>query len=155
MTKTDTEMPIPGFTSGKYDFAELFASKPENVRTEIEKVPLGGAKAEKFSTRFCVITVVGHSDRDDTPGLTPDQRRASELKAATKRAESARDWVFQKIREMLVADGQTPPAGVANLKRTSLFTVACGAADLERANPSSEDDRKLNRRIEFLVTFFS
>ncbi|MGW2580966.1 hypothetical protein ACWCYZ_06440 [Streptomyces virginiae] len=123
MTESDVVTPVRGFAAGRNDFAQLFATEPQSEQDEIEKDPLGGAKAEKFATLHRVITVVGHSDRDDTRGLTADQRRADEPSASTERAESARNWVFQKIRQLPIDDGQTPPTTPADLRRTSLSSA--------------------------------
>lgn len=116
---------------------------------------LAVAKAEKFAGTFCTISVVGHSDRDDPPGLTQGQRRASELNASTKRAESARDWIFAQARQALIDDGRPDPGTISSLTRSVLFTQPVGAAQLKEPNPASETDRQRNRRVACLVCFLT
>ncbi|GAA2427769.1 hypothetical protein [Streptomyces coeruleofuscus] len=146
---------VDGYLSGQFDFATALATHSQALQDDAMNAALAVAKAEKFSGTFCTITVVGHSDRDDTPGLTQDQRRASELNASTKRAESARDWIFAQARQLLIDDGQPDPGTISGLTRSFFFTQPAGAAQLKKPNPASETDRQRNRRVAFLACFLN
>ncbi|MCX4543516.1 hypothetical protein [Streptomyces sp. NBC_01565] len=152
MIKFEAEIPIPGYGAGQYDFGAVLATRPQAAVDAVNlEVADRAANAEEFDGQACVITVVGHSDRDDTPGLTPEQRRESERNASRRRADDAAAWLFRQIVLRLQASGITPPATVADLRGTSIFTAAAGAADLVHPVPAGETERRENRRVVFLV----
>jgi hypothetical protein len=100
------------------------------------------------------VIVAGHSDRVDTPGLTPEQGRAQELEASQLRAGSAQAWFFSQLQSRLQAGGFTMPADIASLQNVDMIDIACGAADLVNLVPANEDERKQNRRVRFFGLAF-
>ncbi|MBW5482412.1 hypothetical protein [Streptomyces bambusae] len=155
MVTFEAEIPVSGYGAGQSDFGTLLDTLSQGAQDTVrQEIADRAANAEEFEGQFFVVTVVGHSDRDDTPGLTPEQRRESERSAARKRADSAVEWLFQEIRKRLLISGLTPPATLRDFKRTSIFTAVAGAADLEFRVPASEAERKDNRRVVFLVAHF-
>ncbi|MEV6396033.1 hypothetical protein AB0M39_14865 [Streptomyces sp. NPDC051907] len=155
MVKFEVEIPVSGYHAGRYDFEELLSSLSQGAQDIVNReIADRAANAEEFADQFCVVTVVGHSDRDDTAGLTSEQRRESERQASRNRADNAVQWLFHQIVLRLQASGITPPTNLAELRRTSIFTAVAGAADLEVKTPASEEDRRENRRVVFLVAHF-
>ncbi|MFI9809531.1 hypothetical protein ACIHEJ_35255 [Streptomyces sp. NPDC052301] len=157
MPKQVVDLPVGGYGDHETEFKALFDSLNSRLQNLIfDEVVTPAASAEAASTgQFCAIMVLGHSDRVDTPGLTSEQRRADELAASTSRAESARDWLFDQIAELVVAQGGVVPADISSLQSVSLATAACGSADLIHLTPSSPDERAENRRVHFFVSTFS
>lgn len=158
MAKTLTDLPISGFVAQEVAFSQLFgrltASAKQAIRHEVVE-PAVNAEHFPSNNQFCLITVLGHSDRVDTAGLSAEQRRAQELDASDKRARSAGTWVFDQIAAALTAAGQTPPASVANSTNFDIVTVPCGAADLVNVVPTSEAQRAQNRRVQFVISTFT
>ncbi|TDC11357.1 hypothetical protein E1265_30025 [Streptomyces sp. 8K308] len=158
MAKTLSDLPIDGFVAQEVAFSQLFGRLSANAKNIIREVVIEPAvNAEHFpsNNQFCQITILGHSDRVDTAGLSAEQRRAQELDASDKRASNAGVWVFDQITAALTAAGVTPPASVRDAQRFDIFTKPCGAADLVHVVPSSEVQRTRNRRVHFVVSTFA
>ncbi|MFF4603740.1 hypothetical protein ACFY12_13520 [Streptomyces sp. NPDC001339] len=157
MTHQDVEFSVEGYGDHKTDFKELFDALNSGIQNLIfDEVVIPAASAESEAAgRFCVVVILGHSDRVDTPGRTPEQRRADELTVSTGRAESAKDWLFGQIAELVLAAGGIVPADIASLQNVSLRTAACGSADLKHLIPSDPAQRAENRRVQFMVSTFS
>ena len=157
MPKQSVDFSAGGYGSHKTDFKELFdtlGSPLQNLIFDEAVTPAASAEAASAG-QFCAIMILGHSDRVDTPGLTPEQRRADELAASTSRAESARDWLFNEIAALVQAQGGVVPADIPSLQSVSLQTAACGSAELIHTTPSDPTKRAENRRVKFFVSTFS
>jgi hypothetical protein len=158
MAKTLTDLPISGFVAQEVAFSQLFgrlaASAKQTIRHEVVE-PAVNAEHFPSNNQFCLITVLGHSDRVDTAGLSAEQRRAQELDASDKRASSAGDWVFDQITAALTAAGETPPTSVADATNFDIFTMPCGAAALVNVVPTNEAQRAENRRVQFVISTFT
>jgi hypothetical protein len=63
------------------------------------------ASNDPNSGLFTSVIVVGHSDRQDDASMSCDQRRTSEIEAATNRANSAWNFVKDKVAERLTQSG--------------------------------------------------
>jgi flagellar motor protein MotB len=114
--------------------------------------------AEAFPNegRFCSITIVGHADRVDVAGKSPEDRRQLELENSTLRAESAEAFVFGEIFKRLSAQGFSAPVDKANMTNVEIQTIACGAADLIHKNPGNNlEQRKQNRRVQLVGLTFT
>lgn len=150
------EFPIGGYGDHETEFKTLFDSLDSGSQNLIfDEVVTPAASAEAATAgQFCVVVILGHSDRVDTPGLTSEQRRADELTASTSRAESTKDWLFDQIAELVLAAGGVVPADIASLQKVSLVTAPCGSADLIHLTPSSAAERAENRRVQFFVETF-
>jgi hypothetical protein len=158
MAKTLTELPVSGFSAQEVAFSQLFGRLPVSARNAIRQEVIEPAtNAEHFpsNNQFCLIAVLGHSDRVDTAGLSSEQRRAQELDASDKRGSSAAEWVFDRITAALTAAGQTPPDSAENATNFDIVVIPCGAANLINLAPTSEAQRKQNRRIHFVVSTFT
>jgi hypothetical protein len=112
-----------------------------------ESVP-GGSK-------FSFIRIEGHADRVDSPGLSPEARRAKELESSDLRAEAAQAFFFDEIAKRLLARGFVVPADLASAQNIFIDRVACGAARLKHTVPTGEPQRRENRRVEILAVDFS
>ncbi|MFF7748374.1 hypothetical protein ACFZCP_03785 [Streptomyces sp. NPDC007971] len=157
MTKQTTEFSAGGYGDHETEFKTLFDTLGSALQNLIfDEAVTPAASAESGSAgQFCAVMILGHSDRVDTPGLTPEQRRADELAASTSRAESARDWLFDQIAELVLAAGGIVPADIASLQNVALPIAACGSADLIHVTPASPAERAENRRVQFFVSTFS
>ncbi|MEV5014335.1 hypothetical protein ACIGW1_12470 [Streptomyces sp. NPDC053780] len=158
MAKTTTDLPVDGFVAQEVAFSQLFSRLSSGFKNAIrENVTEPAVNAEKIPSnhQFCLITVLGHSDRVDTAGLSSEQRRAQELEASDKRAISAFQWVFDQITAALIAAGETPPPGVKDATNFGIVPIPCGAANLLNVVPTSEAQRQENRRVQFFVSTFT
>ncbi|MFJ4953147.1 hypothetical protein [Streptomyces sp. NPDC088760] len=158
MAKTLTDLPISGFVAQEVAFPQLLDRLSEGARDTVRQEVIEPAvNAEGFpgDGRFCLITVLGHSDRVDTAGPSAEQRRAQELDASDKRATSAGTWVFEQITAALTAAGQSPPASVEEATNFDIVLVPCGAAALVNPVPTSEAQRAQNRRVQCVISTFT
>jgi len=137
---------LTGYASGETDFATRCGrlSAADMQTLEQLAVRIGSAMNEQQS--MAVLLLEGHSDRQDLPGMTTEQRRASELDASTKRVASAYQWFQARI-----ADAAGPPDCQDQWSRILLVPNAFGAATLINASPTSEQQRLQNRRVALTV----
>lgn len=158
MPKVDlADVPCTGYEPHKFDFPELHARLDPAVQGLIQTMIEAAVTAEAFPDqgRYCHITVVGHSDRNDSPGLSAEARRADERQFSELRAESAQAWFFNEVFTRLQAEGHVAPVDMASMRNVDIETVACGSAILEHPTPASEDQRRVNRRVHFVGTIFT
>ena len=152
-----TEIPVSGYNSHEFDFPALLSRQSQALQDLVQAeviAPLADAEMVPEAGKFCTVTVIGHSDRVDTPGMTSEQRRADELSASQLRAESAQAFLFSQLFDLVQAAGGTPPVDLASMQNGAIFTVAAGAADLLHTVPANESERQDNRRVDFLVAKF-
>jgi flagellar motor protein MotB len=157
VAKASVEIPLNGYPPNQTDFGTYLTAFPNALTVLESEVVVPSVNAEQFSTTstFCSIVIFGHADRVDIPGLSSEARRAQELEASVKRADSAASWLFDRISDGLALAGLTPPQIWADLERVDVVVAACGAANLEVLQPVSESDRLKNRRVQVFVTVFS
>lgn len=168
MAKRGSDIECPGFGAEKFDFPELLGSLPAEVRTillddfvfpmyEAEGAVEFGTSVE--SRQYCSVLIVGHADRYDVAGATPEERRAKELFYSNLRAESAAAWLFRELCDRMETSGLTKPEKWAKASNIDLTIVACGAADLKEPNPLPGDEgeaqRRKNRRVAFAISVLS
>ena len=153
-----TDIPVGGYVSHETDFAALLARQSQGmqdlVQTEVVAA-LADAEMVPEAGKFCAVTVVGHSDRVDDPGLTPEERRADELNVCEQRVESAQAFLFNEISDLILTAGGTVPADLASMQNGAIFTALAGAANLLHPVPASEEERAENRRVQFLIAKFA
>jgi flagellar motor protein MotB len=153
-----TDIPVGGYQSHETDFATLLARQSQGmqdlVQTEVVAA-LADAEMVQEAGKFCTVTIVGHSDRVDDEGLTPEQRRADELDVCVQRADSAQAFLFNEVSDLVLTAGGTVPADLASMQNSAIFTAPAGAANLLHTVPASEQEREENRRVQFLVAKFA
>jgi flagellar motor protein MotB len=154
MAKSIFAIEVQGFASGQTDFFERISTIPVELLEPLAQLIDGifEASSDPSSKKFIAIAIVGHADRQDIAGRTDEQRRESERQSAQARADSASNWLLNKLGDL------QDPGGVIELdwrgvKNIGVATIANGAARLINPNPgSTENLRAQNRRVEFLVT---
>lgn len=149
------EVRCNGYASQHTDFGELYVTTPlsqddiNNLNVMIETAV--SVERDPNSSSFCDITILGHSDRVDTSGLSSEQRRQMELDASTARAKSAQDWLFNEITNRLLAEGYAIPADLSSMQNVTIRAIPCGSADLEHKTPGNDEQkRRENRRLHIL-----
>jgi hypothetical protein len=159
MTKQQgVEVPVSGFLEGEIDFSLLFDRLTQTTRELIllEIVdPLVEAESDPTAGRNCVVNVVGHADRYDVEGATPEERRAVELQNSQLRAESTAAWLLAQLTDRLQSADLTQPADWASALTIDCWTIACGAADLVYTTPMDESERQENRRVVLQLSLFA
>jgi hypothetical protein len=144
-----------GYGSGQTDFTALITGTPQaglNALLDVVNV-ITAQVTQPVANRFISIIVVGHSDRQDNPAFGCDQRRASEIAAATDRAVSAWDWIKLQVTSQAAQAG----FDVGEWWETSpqvKWGLVFAAAGMLRHDPPSDDQRPLNRRVVVLVSVF-
>jgi hypothetical protein len=153
MIKTVTEMIVDGFGANETDFLTRLNAADMLTQvgfdTQIIQPMLAVLNTDDESA---VLTVTGHADRVDTPGLTREEIRQQEFEASDARAVSAKAGVREIINQ------QTPffiPDDLNDMDQIFVADRPAGAAVLrEDSVPLSEDQRKLNRRVQFRLIRF-
>lgn len=144
-----------GFASGESDFAARYAAyapdSPErqaldSAVSSVAAIISAGAAGKSFAA----VTFIGYSDRNDTPGLSCDDRRASESKASVDRAVSANSWFTNAVAALI----DPPIDNWTDSDRFSWNITATGAALLQKDPPADEAERATNRRVSFEVNVF-
>jgi hypothetical protein len=139
-------MTFDGFGPGETDFATRFDASPPELRAALDAAIVATARStfsDIFTLPFTSLFVIGHSDRQDLPGMSHQDAHASEAAASLARAESAIAWL--KVR----LDAATGTTEWTHSKKLSRGWAAAGAGMLVHPNPSSEDERRANRRVTF------
>jgi hypothetical protein len=101
------------------------------------------------SGQFTSVIVVGHSDRQDDASMSCDQHRASEIEAATNRANSAWNFLKDKVAERLTQSG----ISAANWPETAqsvTWALVYAAAGMLQFDPPTQAQRPLNGASCFL-----
>ncbi len=150
-----------GYASGSVEFAIVFNDDnltPQVKRDQFDALIEAAVTAESGTLvgSFVSVLIVGHADRDDTPGRTPEQQRQAEFDNSGLRAESAESFLFNQIASRLQAEGATVPADTQSLTSVELRRVANGSADLLFTVPGNDEgQRRANRRVQFFATAFT
>jgi len=157
MIKTITEAIIDGYGSGETSFLARLGQSDVQVQSDIQTNIIEPLLAVlNSSDQTAVLTVAGHSDRVDTAGLTREQRRQEELTASETRANDAAEGVKQLIRDRFLLDaGVLLPVDLDDIQQLAILPRVAGAAVLrESAEELSEEQRRLNRRVQMRVVSF-
>lgn len=144
---------IRGYLSHETDFPTLLNRRPDLQNPAITAIIDSAFEAFENSdgTKSAVVVIVGYSDREDSPGLTDEQRRASELQASQARADSASAWLLDKVNSIAQGIGMQIEIDWKGVATVAMESIGVGASDLAQP-PVTENDRLNNRRIRFLVS---
>jgi hypothetical protein len=153
--KTVTEAVVDGYEPGEVELIPRLTQGDPQMRADYEAnviQPLVDVLLSDDQT--AVLRVEGHSDREDSPGLTREQRRQSELNASIGRANHATDGTFELLAAAL--PGPFAATDWAELDQAGVMpTVAGGAHLIEAADSLTEEQRKRNRRVVFVLIRFA
>jgi hypothetical protein len=155
--RTFDDLTLDGYVSQQFDFPSLLQTKPQPVQDLFASLVVAkcvDAEIDPSAGKFCFVSIIGHSDRNDTPGLTSEQRRENERQNSELRAEAARSFVFDQIFAQIQAAGGTPPVDLASMLNVTIDAVTAGSANLIVPTPISEGQRQQNRRVQFVVSSF-
>jgi hypothetical protein len=145
-----------GYPAGQTDFNAIESAAPLADRAALQNVlnRIAAGIISPASGQFTSLIIVGHSDRQDLATMSCDERRKSEADAARSRAVSAWEWTKTQVNGRLAVAGRTLTAWWDEDPSLTWGLVYAGAGMLERELPANEEDRKLNRRVLFLVSEF-
>jgi hypothetical protein len=155
MQKVISRAELHGYLAGETDFAAAYArlSADPAVAASFEDNVFGPLKAVlDTNDHTAQLTIIGRSDRVDTPGLTREEIRQQEYDASFARAESAVLAIFAVINARV-------PGGLGGgweeVQQIAVFDTAAGAAHLVESGPVlSEEQRQRNRRVTVTLTRF-
>src|SRR3954447_3717322 len=144
---------IRGYKAHQTDFGELIAKRPDLQTPEVTAIIDSAFEAFENTdgNESCTVVIVGHSDREDSPGLSDEQRRASELQASQARADSASAWLLDKMNSVVQDSGMQIELDWKGVGTVAVEAIGVGASNLV-TQPMTEEDRLNNRRIFFLVS---
>jgi hypothetical protein len=143
-----------GYPPGNHDFAGRYAALELNERDEFDEmlhVVVRAVFADILSQPYVAITVIGHSDRQDLPGMTHQQAQASEAEASRARAVDAWTWLSDRISVLV---GEDYVGWEENSPKVTWAWVSAGSGQLVHPNPSNDQQRLENRRVVVLFSHF-
>ena len=144
-------MKVDGYESGSTDFSVALSALSPDVRNDYDFVIGVATSAIGSPDATCVLSVAGHSDRVDTPGVDRHAARAQELQASKDRAESAQQFITAEIRSVV----PDLPEDLNDLPNFVLVVRWSGAGLLEESAANlSEAQRKRNRRVQLRAIAF-
>jgi hypothetical protein len=143
---------VQGFRSGEVAFQDVVQRQDARTVSLLMTLPLCLNDANTNNNKFCSITIVGYSDRDDTPGISDVERRKKEDLRAMERASSASSWLrveFFKLFTLHPLDDLT----LRDRRNIAVNIVSAGAGSLNEMQPGNNERlRQTNRRVVFYVT---
>ncbi|WKG05509.1 hypothetical protein [Mycolicibacterium sp. HK-90] len=151
-----TALTFAGYPAGVTDFGSLLAAAPQHDFAELDDVMtvVAGQLTNPVPNLNISLIVIGHSDRQDRPDFTCDQKRASEIEAASGRALSAWEFIKQEVNSKVVAAGGQVSDWWENSPHVT-WGLVFAAAGMLAHDPPTMDQRPLNRRVVVLVTIFN
>ncbi len=154
--RSGSSITVDGYAPEHIDFATVHAALEAPAKKFIDDMIEAAVVAESVpsGSKFSFIRIEGHADRVDTPGLSPEVRRAKELESSDLRAQAAQSFFFDEIAKRLLARGFVVPADLGSTQNFFIDRVACGAARLKHTVPTGEPERRENRRVEILAVDF-
>lgn len=151
--KSITQIIVDGYGAGEVDFRAQLTQLDPQVALDVQNLivqPI--VDAEGSDNKGVVLEVQGHSDRDDTDGLSREQHRQKELQASIDRANNALDSLLQIVTFQF--PGVFPPDW-AFCNHVAVMPVSCGGADLIESSASLSDlQRRLNRRVKLTIVTY-
>jgi hypothetical protein len=151
MAQRSDSITLFGFHSGETDFASAYARLSQAHRDVIDKLSKIIYNVNQEPTASCSIFIHGLSDRDDTAGLTPEQRRDSESAASFARAISLENFLLAAVNVFLVAFGNPAATSWQDLTGVFVHSTGIGASQLTFKTPQNETQRRHNRRTNIIV----
>jgi hypothetical protein len=152
MVKGKSEIIVDGYGSGEVNFLTRLDQDPAKKQEFIDNiiVPITNILAAA-GTIGGILSIRGHSDRVDTPGLSHPVCLAQESDASQQRADSARAGTDVLLEQQL----GSPPPDLDSLLFFFAGVRRSGAAVLVNDQLNlTEEQRKQNRRVQIrLVTF--
>ena len=153
MNKQIFKAHVDGFASGDSDFPLALQNSIQSVQDDfgnlvnaISDLVNSPASADQSG----VLLIVGHADRDDTPGLTHVQARDNEVRASPDRAFSARDEVDRLIEALT-----NLPTASSGTDQFQAFVDGDGSASLFNfAAVIPANDRPKNRSVDLRFVKF-
>lgn len=143
-----------GYPAGQHNFEPRYSSLDAPTRAAFDDMLNVVARAvwsDSLSQPYVAITVIGHSDRQDRPGMTHQQAHASEAEAARTRAVEAWAWVHDRISRLL---GPEHTGWEETSRKVTWAWVSAGAGQLVHPEPGTEQQRLANRRVVILFSHF-
>lgn len=143
-----------GYAPGDSDFAGRYAASDDDVRDRFDQMLGNVARAmfaDPISQPYVAFVIIGHSDRQDLPGLTHQQAQASEAAASEARAENAWAWMRESISSKV---GPGFEGWEEQSHKVTWAWVSAGSGQLVHPDPNSEQDRLANRRVVILFSHF-
>jgi hypothetical protein len=142
-----------GYHSQETDFNLAVARLSQAHRDVIDKIPkiIFNVQLDPEATSFCSITILGLADRDDTPGLTAEQRRDNESTASFTRAVSFEQFLLDEVNGLFQAFGNPQLASFDLFDRVFVHSEGIGSSQLTFKTPQNETERRRNRRLQLVV----
>ena len=152
MLKKKSEFVLDRYVSGQTDMNQRLAGDPTAEQELVAQIidPIV-AVLKAGGDVGAVLTVAGHSDRVDTPGLSHSACLTQESAASESRTDSAILGIHQLVQQRL----PEAPADLDTLPFFFVFPRWYGAGILRHSDPNlTEAQRQENRRVMIrLVTF--
>jgi flagellar motor protein MotB len=150
-----TAITFDRYGSGVTDFSTVFTPGPQADLLNQVITIMAGLITNPPANQNVSIIVTGHSDRQDQADLSCDDRRASEITAATDRASSAWEWIKQQVSISVSQSGVQPGDWWETSPHITWGLVFAAAGMLKFDPPADEDQRSQNRRVVILVSIFN
>jgi flagellar motor protein MotB len=141
---------VDNYGDHEFDFQTALTQLGDSSLVDQLVSDLVAAEMEQ-SGKFVTVTIVGHSDRNDTPGLSPDDRRADELDFSSRRGINALNWLLDHLQTGVQEAGGTVPIDWDSARFCSATLTAAGAAALAHPVPANTGQRAENRRVDLVI----
>jgi hypothetical protein len=150
--RTDTIV-LFGYHAHEPDFPPALARLSPPHREVIDKLPkiIFNVQEDPSAQSFCSMVILGMSDREDTAGLTPEQRRDSESAVSFARAMSFDQWLLQNVNDLFQAMGRPLALAWEDFDRVFVHSTGIGASQLSFKTLQNETERRHNRRLEIII----